>query len=39
MNFKYMPELEWPMGYPFALALMLLSVMMPFIYFKRKGWL
>jgi magnesium transporter len=39
MNFKYMPELEWPYGYPFALALMALSVVAPFIYFRRKGWL
>ncbi|MCA0177752.1 MAG: magnesium/cobalt transporter CorA [Proteobacteria bacterium] len=39
MNFKYMPELEWQLGYPFALGLMLVSVATPFIYFYRKGWL
>ena len=39
MNFDYMPELKWAYGYPFAVALMLLSVLVPFIYFKRKGWL
>jgi magnesium transporter len=39
MNFKYMPELDQPWGYPFALALMLSSVAAPFIYFRRKGWL
>lgn len=39
MNFKYMPELAWEFGYPFALVLMLVSVVVPFIYFKRKGWL
>jgi magnesium transporter len=39
MNFKAMPELDWSMGYPFALALMLVSVAAPFIYFRRKGWL
>ncbi|MFY7865138.1 CorA family divalent cation transporter, partial [Roseateles sp.] len=39
MNFKYMPELEYPWGYPFALGLMLASVAAPFIYFRRKGWL
>ena len=39
MNFKHMPELDQPWGYPFALALMLSSVAAPFIYFKRKGWL
>lgn len=39
MNFQYMPELAWELGYPFALSLMLVSVVVPFIYFKRKGWL
>jgi magnesium transporter len=39
MNFKAMPELDWSLGYPFALALMLASVTAPFIYFRRKGWL
>lgn len=39
MNFKAMPELNWTMGYPFALGLMLMSVAAPFLYFRRKGWL
>ncbi|MEP6738921.1 MAG: Loki-CTERM sorting domain-containing protein, partial [Caldimonas sp.] len=39
MNFKAMPELDWHLGYPFALVLMLASVAAPFIYFRRKGWL
>ncbi len=39
MNFEHMPELSWPWGYPFALALMALSVVTPFIVFKRRGWL
>ena len=39
MNFRSMPELDWSLGYPFALALMLASVAAPFIYFRRKGWL
>ena len=39
MNFKFMPEIEWSMGYPFALGLMVASVAAPFIYFRRKGWL
>ncbi|MCA1416802.1 magnesium transporter, partial [Bradyrhizobium sp. NBAIM20] len=39
MNFKNMPELEHPWGYPFALGLMVASVAAPFIYFRRKGWL
>ena len=39
MNFHFMPELSWPIGYPFALLLMVISAVMPFWYFKRKGWL
>jgi magnesium transporter len=39
MNFHFMPELDWPFGYPFALGLMVLSVVFSFFYFKRKGWL
>ncbi len=39
MNFRHMPELEQTWGYPLALGLMLLSVVTPFVYFKRKGWL
>ena len=39
MNFKAMPELDWPWGYPFALLLMAASVAAPFLYFRRKGWL
>jgi magnesium transporter len=34
-----MPELQWQYGYPFAVALMVASVAVPFIYFRRKGWL
>jgi magnesium transporter len=39
MNFKVMPELDWRLGYPFAIAVMVASVAAPFIYFRRKGWL
>jgi magnesium transporter len=39
MNFKAMPELDWGLGYPFALLLMLISIVTPFWYFRRKGWL
>ena len=34
-----MPELDWSLGYPFALAIMMASVITPFWYFRRKGWL
>jgi len=39
MNFKAMPELDWSLGYPYALGLMAVSVIAPFWYFRRKGWL
>lgn len=39
MNFEYMPELAQKWGYPFSLGLMVISVVIPFYYFKRKGWM
>jgi magnesium transporter len=39
MNFKHMPELDWVMGYPLALALMILSSTLLYIYFRWKRWL
>ncbi|MDD5181387.1 MAG: magnesium/cobalt transporter CorA [Gallionellaceae bacterium] len=39
MNFHHIPELSWDAGYPFALLLMALSVLAPFWFFHRKGWL
>jgi magnesium transporter len=39
MNFDFMPELGWKLGYPFALTLMALSVAGPLLFFLRKGWL
>lgn len=39
MNFKDMPELDWHFGYPMALVLMLFSAVLPYLFFKRKGWL
>jgi len=39
MNFKFMPELSWKYGYPFAIALMIISALIPLYIFKKKGWL
>jgi magnesium transporter len=39
MNFHVMPELDWLFGYPFALGLMVIFAVLPYIYFKHKGWL
>ena len=36
MNFKLMPELEWGNGYPFALLLMVVAAITPYIYLKRR---
>ena len=39
MNFKFMPELDWALGYPYALVLMVASALVPMWYFRRRGWL
>jgi magnesium transporter len=39
MNFKFIPELEWELGYLLAVALMVVSAILPYAYFKRKNWL
>ncbi len=39
MNFNFMPELALPFGYPLALGLMVLSAVVPYLFFKRSGWL
>ena len=39
MNFHFMPELDWPWGYPLAVVLMVVSAILPLVYFKRRGWL
>ena len=39
MNFEHMPELNWILGYPAALMLMLLTSVVLYTVFKRRGWL
>lgn len=39
MNFRYMPELAFPLGYPLALLILVISAFLPYWYFKRRGWL
>jgi magnesium transporter len=39
MNFEVMPELKWIYGYLAAVLVMILSAVLPYIYFKRKKWL
>jgi magnesium transporter len=38
MNFKYMPELNWIGGYPFGLAMIVLSALIPLAWFRWRGW-
>jgi magnesium transporter len=39
MNFRQMPELNWAFGYPMALVIIICSAIVPYAFFKRKGWL
>jgi magnesium transporter len=39
MNFKFMPELSWQWGYPLGLALIVVSALAPFLWFKWRGWI
>ena len=39
MNFKNMPELDWKLGYPMALLMMLIAAVVPYYFFKWKKWL
>jgi magnesium transporter len=38
MNFHDMPELSWRWGYPYGLTLIALSILLPILWFKRRGW-
>jgi magnesium transporter len=39
MNFHSMPELDWEYGYPLAVVAMFVSAILPYLVFKRRGWL
>lgn len=39
MNFQNMPELQWTWSYPLSILAMVVSALVPYLYFKRKGWL
>ena len=39
MNFEHMPELRWLYGYPYALILMLVAAILPYLIFKWRRWL
>jgi magnesium transporter len=39
MNFRHMPELDWELGYPFALALMGGTAFLLYRSFRKREWL
>ena len=39
MNFHSMPELSWVWGYPIAIGVIIISAILPYLIFKRRGWL
>ena len=39
MNFKNIPELDWSWGYEYGLGMIALSIVVPLVWFRIKGWL
>ncbi|WP_205880492.1 magnesium transporter CorA family protein [Lichenicoccus roseus] len=39
MNFKNMPELNWAYGYEFGWAMIIVSIIVPLVWFRSRGWL
>jgi magnesium transporter len=39
MNFHFIPELQWTLGYPLALVFIVVSAVLPVYIFKKNGWL
>ena len=39
MNFKFMPETQFELGYPIVIMVMLVSTVLTYLWFKKKGWL
>lgn len=39
MNFKNIPELGWRFGFPIAIGMMILSIIIAIVYFKKKKWI
>jgi magnesium transporter len=38
MNFHNMPELDWSWGYPYGLAMIVISAILPLVWFRWRGW-
>lgn len=39
MNFKWIPELQWEYGYFYGLAVIVVSAIVPLLWFKKRGWI
>ncbi|MGH9268966.1 MAG: CorA family divalent cation transporter, partial [Acidimicrobiales bacterium] len=39
MNFRHIPELDWRLGYPLALAMMAAITVVGYLSFRRRDWL
>ena len=39
MNFKNIPEYDWAWGYQWSLALIVITALLPLIWFKWKQWI
>ena len=39
MNFRYMPELDSPLGYPIVIIVCLAIVIVSIVFFRKKNWL
>jgi magnesium transporter len=39
MNFKWIPELQWEYGYFYGLGVIVLSAVLPLLWFKKRGWI
>ena len=39
MNFKNMPELQWEYGYLYGIVMIVLSGVIPLLWFRKRGWI
>lgn len=39
MNFRFMPELEWPLGYPLTIMIMISITLSIYFWFRRNKWI
>ena len=39
MNFKWIPELQWEYGYFYGLAVIVVSAILPLVWFRKRGWI